>query len=378
MSLAERLATVDAAPSGARTAAIFDFDGTLIDGYSALSMMEARLRDGDIGPSEVMRLLDQAVKGALGRTDFNSFMRVGARAFAGRDVAELDEFGARLARTALGGALFPEAFALVAAHRRAGHTVVIASSALPFQVEALAKELEVDTVLCTRLAAHDGRLTGEVEGDILWGEGKLAAVRAVARRRRLALRESFAYSNGGEDLALLAAVGRPCAINPDGELTREAAARGWPIERFPGRGHPGPSATIRTVAAYSGLAASFGVGVGLGLLNGSRRTAVNLSTSIGSEVALSLAGVDIDVQGERHLWSHRPAVFIFNHQSWLDGLIVMKLLRGDITGVAKAEVANQPGIGQFARLANMTFVDRANTHNARAALAPAVARQRFG
>jgi 1-acyl-sn-glycerol-3-phosphate acyltransferase len=38
-------------------------------------------------------------------------------------------------------------------------------------------------------------------------------------------------------------------------------------------------------------------------------------------------------------------VFLFNHQSQLDVLILARLLRGGFTGVAKKELANSPGSG---------------------------------
>ena len=44
MSHQELLDTVAASPRGRRTAAFFDFDGTMIDGYSALAMMQHRWR----------------------------------------------------------------------------------------------------------------------------------------------------------------------------------------------------------------------------------------------------------------------------------------------------------------------------------------------
>jgi putative phosphoserine phosphatase/1-acylglycerol-3-phosphate O-acyltransferase len=126
------------------------------------------------------------------------------------------------------------------------------------------------------------------------------------------------------------------------------------------------------------MAAAFGAGIGLGLLNHSRRDAVNFTLSAGPDVALALAGIHLNVTGEEHLWSQRPAVFIFNHQSILDGFVLMKLIREDVTGVAKKEVASQPGFGQFARLANMAFLDRGNSAQAKVALAPVVERLREG
>jgi HAD superfamily hydrolase (TIGR01490 family) len=374
-----RLAEVRASARGRRTAAFFDFDGTLIDGYSALVMMEHRARRREMSPGELARLMAVGMEAVVGRADFERFMRVGVQAFRGRDASDLDELGERLLRTALGAALYPDAWRLVAAHQRQGHRVVIASSALPFQVEPLARELLIEDILCTRLEQRDGVVTGEIDGPILWGPGKANAVREFARRERIDLERSFAYGNGQEDVEFLRTVGRPRPINPAAELERVADEHRWPLTRFSAaNGRAGLLDATRTFAAFGGMTAAFGVGLGVGALNRSRRDAVNLTMSMGSDLALGLAGVHLNVRGEENLWSQRPAVFIFNHQSFLDGFVVMKLLREDVTGVAKKEVARQPGFGQFARFANMAFVDRANSAQARQALEPVVQRLREG
>jgi putative phosphoserine phosphatase/1-acylglycerol-3-phosphate O-acyltransferase len=374
-----RIEEVQDGPRGRRIAAFFDFDGTLIDGYSALAMMQHRARYRDLSPMEMARLMMVGLEAAAGRADFDRFMRVGVKAFRGRDASDLEELGERLLRSALGGALYPDAWLLVAAHHRRGHRVVIASSALPFQIEPLAQELSIEDVLCTRLGENDGILTGEIEGPILWGPGKAMAVKEFARRHRIDLDRSYAYGNGAEDAEFLSLVGRPRPINPSSELERTAQERKWPVTRFaPASGRAGILDMTRTLGAYGGMAIAFGAGLGVGLLNRNRRDAVNLTMSAGSDVALSVAGVRLNVIGEENLWSQRPAVFIFNHQSFLDGFVVMKLLRENVTGVAKKEVASQPGFGQFAKLANMAFVDRGNTDRAKEALAPVVDRLREG
>jgi WS/DGAT/MGAT family acyltransferase len=71
-------------------------------------------------------------------------------------------------------------------------------------------------------------------------------------------------------------------------------------------------------------------------------------------------------------------VFLFNHQSQLDVLILAKLLRGGFTGVAKKELASAPGFGLVFRLADVAFVDRGNTAQALEALEPAVRKLRSG
>lgn len=364
--------------AGAETAAFFDFDGTLIDGYSAAAFLKTRASGGDMPAAEALRLLRGALDVRAGRSDFDSFMRVGVQPFRGTDAAGLKRLGDRLLKGTLGGLLFPEMLEVIHAHRRLGHRLVIASSALPFQVEPIAGELGFDDVLCTQLEEIDGVYTGRVAGSILWGPGKASAVRAYAEREGVDLERSYAYGNGDEDIEFLRTVGRPRPVNPGDELAETASSEGWPITHCGPRGRPGVAAVARTVAAYSGMAGSFAAGVGLGMLNGNRQQAVDFTASFGSSLAMTLAGVRLRVTGEENLERARPAVFIFNHQSILDGLIVMKLLRHDVTGVGKQELASQPGVGQFLKWANIALIDRRNTASAVAALAPVVDRLNSG
>src|SRR3712207_6531873 len=125
------------------------------------------------------------------------------------------------------------------------------------------------------------------------------------------------------------------------------------------------------------LLGGFAAGVALGALNGSRREAVDLGITLGGELGSALAGVRLDVQGAEHL-ATRPAVYLFNHQSQLDVLVLAKLLRGGFTAVAKKELANTPGLGLAFRLADVAFVDRGDPAKARQALEPAVQRLREG
>jgi putative phosphoserine phosphatase/1-acylglycerol-3-phosphate O-acyltransferase len=365
-------------PPGPEIAAFFDFDGTLIDGYSAAAFLTDRARRGDVSLSEAAKLLRTGLDARAGRVEFDHFMRVGVQAFRGHDAANLARLGERLLRGTLGGLLFPEMLEILAAHRRRGHTIVIASSALPFQVEPVARELGIEHILCTKLESVGDIYTGRVEGPILWGPGKATAVCEFAQGADIDLEQSYAYGNGDEDIDFLRTVGHPRPVNPKAELAAVARREGWPVRRFGSRGRPGLSSVVRTAAAYGGMASAFGAGLGVGLLKQSRRDAVNFTMSVGSDLTLGLAGIHLNVTGEDNLSSQRPAVFIFNHQSILDGFILMKLLREDVAGVAKKEVASQPGFGQFARFANMALVDRGNTGQAKSALQPVVERLQEG
>ena len=372
------LAEIEAGPEGPEIGAFFDFDGTLIAGYSAEAFVLDAIRRRKVDPQTMIRSLLAGLDMHLRGSDVTALMEIAAEAGKGRREEALIELGQRLFRERVAGTVYPEARAIVKAHQRQGHTVALASSATRFQAGPLASDFGIEHVLCTKIQVEDGRLTGRVDGPVLWGRNKADAVAGFAADSGVKLAESYGYANGDEDVEFLETVGRARPLNPGSGLARVAAERGWPIHRFEPRGRPGIIPVARTAAALGGIATSLGVGIGIGLLNRSRRTAQNVVATVAPEVALGLAGVELRIVGEEHLWSDRPAVFVFNHQSSFDVIVIARLLRRDFTAVAKAELAHDPRFAALAALAGVVYVDRGNRSQSRAALAPVVEKLRSG
>jgi putative phosphoserine phosphatase/1-acylglycerol-3-phosphate O-acyltransferase len=230
----------------------------------------------------------------------------------------------------------------------------------------------IEHVLCTELEVEEGVFTGEVVRPTCYGEGKAVAGRALAAQEGLDLAESYFYTDSHEDLPLLEVVGRPRPLNPNRQLAQIAKERQWPVRRFSSRGRPGLGDVVRTGLTYASLVPAMWAGAAAGLVNGSYREALNVSGAVWGDLATSLAGIDLRVEGEGHLWSHRPAVFIFNHQSALDAILMMKLIRRDVTGIGKMELKKNPIFGPILTAAGVVFVDRANSARAVEALQPAV------
>jgi putative phosphoserine phosphatase/1-acylglycerol-3-phosphate O-acyltransferase len=134
----------------------------------------------------------------------------------------------------------------------------------------------------------------------------------------------------------------------------------------------------RSAAAIGSLSAGALTGAGVALVNRDRRTGVNVAATLGSELSLAAAGIHLEVQGEEHLWSHRPAIFLFNHQSQLDVPIMAAVLRRDFTGVAKKSLQGNPIFGPIGWFAGVAFIDRSDPTAARAALEPVVKSLRDG
>jgi len=365
-------------PAGAKVAAFFDVDRTLLAGFSAAAFVREQLFSGRMSAAALAEMTLGALGFALGRQGFSAFVTSATASYRGMPESALVEIGEKIFTRELAASVYPEARALVRAHRERGHTVAIVSSALRYQVEPLARDLEIEHVLCTRLELDDGVFTGRVEKPTCFGEGKAVAMREIAERMGLDLDESWFYTDSHDDLPALEIVGRPRPLNPDETLDRVARERAWPIRRFTSRGTPGASEWLRTLSVYGSLLPAGIAGLATGLANQSRREGMNVFGAFWADLALSLAGVRVRVTGEQHLWSHRPAVFLFNHQSALDMPLMIKLVRRDMTGVGKAELRWNPIFGPLLWLAGVAFVDRADSKKAIDALAPAVDALRSG
>ena len=96
--------------------------------------------------------------------------------------------------------------------------------------------------------------------------------------------------------------------------------------------------------------------------------------TIEGDTALAMAGVKLNVIGEENVWKARPAIFIGNHQSSLDPVIMGSLLRRDFTGVSKAEAKYDPRMLAASLFLDPVFIDRSNSGQSREALDALTAR----
>ena len=370
---------IDNAPEGPHVGAFFDFDGTLIAGYSAAAFFTYRLKRREISTKELMRTIAESVNVERRGHDVTELMNVGVQGQAGRDADEAESWARTVFAKEIAEMIYPDSRTLIEAHLRRHHTVVIASSATRAQVQATADDLGIDHIICTEMEVDDeGRYTGALASPIRWGEGKSDAVAEFAEEYQIDLDESFGYSNGSEDLPFLETVGRPCALNPDDGLVEISKERGWPVARLTERRSTNLVDVVRSAAAMSVFAGSVGAAAALAVLNQSRSMGANVAAGVGCDLGMATAGVRLRVIGEENIWSSRPAVFLFNHQSQLDAFVLGSILRKDFTGVAKKSLERDPIFGPVGFLADVAYIDRTDSAKARQGLEPAVEALRGG
>jgi putative phosphoserine phosphatase/1-acylglycerol-3-phosphate O-acyltransferase len=367
------------APEGPEIGAFFDFDGTVIAGYSAAVFARDRFRKRQVSLGEVLRTLAFYVDASAGRVDLADMLNLTARSWQGRTHEELSELGQRLYDEQIADRVFPEMRELVREHLRRGHTVALTSSATSYQLEPVAHALGVPHVVCTRLEVEGGVLTGNVVGRAPWGPGKADAVQLLARRQKVDLSRSYAYADGNEDVPLLHLVGNPRAVNPGDRLAAVARRRGWPVLRLQSRGSSTSlKMKARNIAGTAAILPAAAAGIVVGVANGSKRSGVDVGYPLWVDLLLGINGVQVEAVGVENAWSDRPCVFLHNHLTNFDSFLVSKVVRSGVSGVGKKEIGKNPVGALLGWALDAAMIDRSDTAKAIEQMQPLVEKLRDG
>ncbi len=360
------IAAIRSGPQGRAVAAVFEFGGTVVDGPGP----RRRRKPADV--------LLGGIRNHMTDGEYSRLLRELSEALAGRSEQELTALGRRLFKRTVYGHLYPEAWQLIRTHRAAGHTIVLVSSLTEFQVAPAAAQLGIEHVLYTPMATRDGVLTGYPDGKPLWRNGKAEAVAEFAAAHEIDLERSYAYASASADLPMLSLAGHPAVVNPDDALAGIADRQHWGRLTFRPRRPPRAGDYARTAAGFAGLLGGALFGVASKAPTKDRRQMADALMAHATRNTLRIAGVHVRVTGAENARSPRPAVFLFNHQSQFDIIIVPEVLGGGVTAIGKKELTKNPVFGPLMRFVGVTFIDRGNSAQARAALRPVVETLRGG
>lgn len=222
-----------AGEDGRTPIAVFDLDGTLLDGQSGTLVLRYLLGHGMLSKRA-------AGKAAWWGTRYKLHLP-----FRQEEVREIifNELGSLgpgriydLMRAFHDEVMVPRYFAQgveeLRRHRAAGELTVIVSATFDAIAQAARGYLGADVALATIMerSADGATYTGRVQGAVTAGPEKARRLRAFADERFGAgnWRVTCAYGDHFTDAPLLEMAERPFAVNPGPTLRREAARRGWP------------------------------------------------------------------------------------------------------------------------------------------------------
>ncbi|WP_314830913.1 phosphoserine phosphatase SerB [uncultured Streptococcus sp.] len=171
---------------------VMDVDSTLImeEGIDLLG------EEAGVG-AQVAAITERAMRGEL---DFEAALRERVALLTGLPEDIFARIAERIHFT-------PGAKELVDELHKRGYKVGLVSGGFHETVDRLAEQLGIDYVKANRLEIQQGFLTGQVLGEIVTKDTKLAMLKAWAAENKLELNQTIAMGDGANDLPMIQAAG---------------------------------------------------------------------------------------------------------------------------------------------------------------------------
>ena len=237
-------------------AAFFDVDNTMMMGASLFWFARGLAARKYFTTRDMARFVWQQAKFRVAGSESPEDMqtiRESALAFvADRPVAEIVSASEEIYDELMADRIWSGTRLLAQKHLDAGQRVWLVTATPVELASIIAHRLGLTGALGTVAEVKDGKYTGRLVGELMHGEAKAEAVRALAEREGLDLTRCTAYSDSANDLPMLSLTGTAVAVNPDTELRAIARSRGWTIRDFR-TGRKAAKLGVPTVAA-AGLA----------------------------------------------------------------------------------------------------------------------------
>ncbi|MCV2490409.1 HAD-IB family hydrolase [Geodermatophilus sp. YIM 151500] len=241
-----------AAEPDATAAAFFDVDNTMMMGASLFWFARGLAARKYFSTRDLSRFVWQQAKFRIAGNESADDMhtiRENALAFvAGRPVDEIVQASEEIYDELMADRIWSGTRALAQRHLAAGQRVWLVTATPVELAGIIAHRLGLTGALGTVAEVVDGRYTGRLVGELMHGEAKAEAVRALAEREGLDLSRCTAYSDSANDLPMLTLTGTAVAVNPDTELRAVARSRGWVVRDFR-TGRKAAKIGVPTVAA---------------------------------------------------------------------------------------------------------------------------------
>jgi len=209
------------------TLAIFDIDGTLIEGSTERRFWRYLARHGHQGPRQVLAYLWFLVR-YLPAYGAHTPKKNKAYLFALK-TERVRSLAASFVATEIVPRLYLPTVQRLQHHLRRGDTVVLLSGTLEPIARALADALGVQHVRATVCRERDGRYRFGPPQVHPFGAVKLELAKQLAADVGSDLQQASAYGDSKHDLALLQAVANPVAVLPDPPLLATARGNDWDI-----------------------------------------------------------------------------------------------------------------------------------------------------
>ncbi len=182
----------------ARRLVVFDMDSTLIRG-EVINELANHAGTG----AEVDNITRAAMNGEI---DFKDSFTRRVAVLKGLDVNVIAQVAENLA-------LNEGAERVIHTLKKLGYKIGIISGGFDYFGESLQKKLNLDYVFANVLEIENGRVTGNVSGDIIDGLRKAEILKTIATVENISLQQTIAIGDGANDLPMLSIAGLGIAFH---------------------------------------------------------------------------------------------------------------------------------------------------------------------
>ena len=214
-----------------RIAAFFDMDKTLLRIDSGMSWTKFMYRRGELPKRTLAKAVYWSTLYKLAWLDMDTVFTRLCENLTGDSEFELRRKCELWYQQDVAHNVAAQGRAAIAAHRAAGHVIVLATGSTQYAAAPVARGEAIEHVLSSRLEVVDGKFTGRPAG-FGFGMHKVALAEKFAQQYDVDLQRSYFYSDSYNDLPMLRRVGTAIAVNPDIRLRRHARQAGWRIETW--------------------------------------------------------------------------------------------------------------------------------------------------
>ncbi len=185
----------------------FDMDSTLIEA----EVIDELAKAAGVG-DQVIEITEAAMRGEL---DFNQSFRRRMKLLEGLDETVLADIAQKLPIT-------EGAERLVSTLKKLGYKTAILSGGFNYYGQFLKDRLGIDYVFANELDIKNGKVTGEVTGEIVNGQRKAELLKSLAEKENIRLEQVVAVGDGANDLPMLSIAGLGIAFRAKPLVRAEA------------------------------------------------------------------------------------------------------------------------------------------------------------
>jgi len=191
---------------------VFDVEGVLLPKRRYLLFEVAR----KLGPLGFLKILLTGTLYEIGLLPLETALKKIFTLLHGLEINELLQLHKKVP-------LMPNTKELFQKLRQAGHKTVLISSGLPTSfVEDLAKTLKADYAYGLELGTSNGRLTGEVSGDVIKPDGKALVLKKLLQETNLSPKDCALVVDDRNNLPMFPLAATRIGYNPDFLVTAKS------------------------------------------------------------------------------------------------------------------------------------------------------------